>query len=451
MKHVHSSGNGVPVIERICGGYRRVAVMDMLTAWHAYRTERRIRYFDWRVYLALHEVDERQRAARARKGAVRQRRVRAPGRSSVLRQCMTLVEVTDVRLVRAALARLQATQLVSVNEGEIQLCGHSGSEREPIASNAAPWGSVLRSRRSVPVPRPILRYLAGRVAVVEAAAMMAHVLRCVFDRGSQGWRSEGSCSASFVARVFGVHERSVKRATQQLIRRGWLTRLPADHWHVQAHGGRARITLTAPPGSGPRVKGCPESRLSPSGTANAQRLSLPESKPYLLTEIRNQPAASRGAVGSSGRIVRDRRPTLKRVLPADLRDPERVDCLHRQARERGWIKDSECDRLRVFAAATHALRIGRTNPCGLFVAVLKRGLWSYLSNVDEECGRARLRWLDAACETRDLRGCVEAGTAGVTDAQVDSTARLKLLVAELAASRSLPRRARGALSEAVRS
>lgn len=53
--------------------------------------------------------------------------------------------------------------------------------------------------------------------------------------------------------------------------------------------------------------------------------------------------------------------------------------------------ESRAGRLRFFAAAQHALRIGGKNPCGVFVTILCRGLWSYISRSDEDRARAILR------------------------------------------------------------
>jgi hypothetical protein len=78
-------------------------------------------------------------------------------------------------------------------------------------------------------------------------------------------------------------------------------------------------------------------------------------------------------------------------------EADRLHLLCQEACERGWICSSEHDALRVFSAAAHARRVGRINPCGLFVAVLRRGLWTYLSNDDDDAGRAQFRAL------KDLR------------------------------------------------
>ncbi len=62
-------------------------------------------------------------------------------------------------------------------------------------------------------------------------------------------------------------------------------------------------------------------------------------------------------------------PTLDNVIPADVQvreDMRRTLELGRQAHQRGWIRWRMPDRLYVVAAALHAGRCGKDNPCGLY-------------------------------------------------------------------------------------
>ncbi len=82
---------------------------------------------------------------------------------------------------------------------------------------------------------------------------------------------------------------------------------------------------------------------------------------------------------------------LRHVQASDLRDDDRLRRLLRQAVARGWLKDSQADQLRGFAAAEHALRVGTQNPAGLFAWMLRRRCWSFITSADEDQARARLR------------------------------------------------------------
>ena len=94
---------------------------------------------------------------------------------------------------------------------------------------------------------------------------------------------------------------------------------------------------------------------------------------------------SRTLPSSSGK------PNLRNVVPEDLRDTGRLLELHGQAIARGWVTTSDRDRLRFVGAAEHARVIGTKNPCGLFVRLIRCGLWSFLTQDDEDAANARLK------------------------------------------------------------
>ena len=79
------------------------------------------------------------------------------------------------------------------------------------------------------------------------------------------------------------------------------------------------------------------------------------------------------------------------MTPEDLRDPARLLDLHAQAVAAGYVSSSEADRLNVFAAANHARVIGSRNPSGLFVRIVRSGLWNFLTQDDEDVARVQLR------------------------------------------------------------
>ncbi len=84
-------------------------------------------------------------------------------------------------------------------------------------------------------------------------------------------------------------------------------------------------------------------------------------------------------------------PRLADVRVGDLKDTERLMDLLGQAVARGLVSGSEADRLRFFGAAEHALAIGKGNPAGLFVHLIRGKLWRYLTQEDEDRANARIR------------------------------------------------------------
>jgi hypothetical protein len=85
------------------------------------------------------------------------------------------------------------------------------------------------------------------------------------------------------------------------------------------------------------------------------------------------------------------KPDLRHVLPEDLRDTGRLLDLYDQAVGQGMAAPSEWGRLRFVAAAEHARVIGTKNPCGLFVRLVRGGLWHFATGDDEAAASVRIR------------------------------------------------------------
>lgn len=95
-------------------------------------------------------------------------------------------------------------------------------------------------------------------------------------------------------------------------------------------------------------------------------------------------------------------PRLDRVQPHDLTDDARTDALWRQAAARGYVRPTPQGRLAVFAAAEHALRVGK-NPPALFAALILRSLHAYATNADEQAAHERIRRIQGQETIRQRR------------------------------------------------
>ena len=95
-----------------------------------------------------------------------------------------------------------------------------------------------------------------------------------------------------------------------------------------------------------------------------------------------------------------RQPDFLHVVLEDLSSAQRLERLRRQAVRLQLISASSCDRLRFFAAATHAQRVGASNPCGLFVATVRKQRWAYLTQADEDAASSLIRNLETSAAPR---------------------------------------------------
>jgi hypothetical protein len=84
-------------------------------------------------------------------------------------------------------------------------------------------------------------------------------------------------------------------------------------------------------------------------------------------------------------------PRLEDVRVEDLQDTTRLLDLLGQAVARGLVTGSEADRLRFVGSAEHALAIGKGNPAGLFVYLVRGKLWRYLTQDDEDGANVRIK------------------------------------------------------------
>ncbi len=99
---------------------------------------------------------------------------------------------------------------------------------------------------------------------------------------------------------------------------------------------------------------------------------------------------ARAGVDGGGRAGKPGARGVPHVELEDLRDTDRLLRLFDELVRRSIVKACDADRLRVFGAAEHALRIGG-KPAAMFAATVRRGEWLYITQDDENRARLRLR------------------------------------------------------------
>lgn len=358
------------------GGYVFVSAAGLLATWWAYK-QQLIEFRDIRVWLASHELLARR--CRLEKGRVAKYRVEELG---------ALVGGVGGEHIRLSLRRLHAASLLTWSETAIRprasLDGLSPEAVEFIEN-------VKNHRRRIPVPRRLLRYLSGERKPVLVATALGHLLRCMyFRKGSCA--PTGLCKASWIAETFGVDERNVKAARKSLEVMGVLIRVATPQFVMNRYGLAVRLNLAW---EGPLQK-----RRTPPRPA----LSTTQSPRPRETGISSSGRSENQELGSPNppgvRKRTGRGPSLSRVLATDLRDPKRLLLLLEQARKRGYIGGSESERLKFFAAAEHARRYARKSVEGLFVSVVRRGLWHHLTLADEDRARRAVKDAPTRCPER---------------------------------------------------
>lgn len=430
------------------GGYRTITTQQICAVWSAYRSRELTAFLDVRVYWALHELAER----RTRAPALR----RSPwklNRDRMLLDIHHLLCAGSPQRIRASLRRLEASGLVQYSEsniffGDPRQVSPDGREANDMLERIDRRPEVRE--RSLAVPRRTLRFLARNGRPALCATILAHLIRCLWRKGAR-FCATGSCSIAFVADLFDIHERNVKRARTELRRLGWLRALASEVRCVDAHGAWAMLNLAWKESEKevefPSVRrGNTE---SPPPTAVCDTKTPPTIyKHNLPSGSKNHNPSCGGGRGVRKRTGNPGKPVWHRVVPDDLRSAARLDALFAEAAAQKLVRETAVERLRFFAAAEHAQRIGKQNPCGLFVAIVRRGLWSFTSQEDEDRALQILKRFDGAKEcakwrvpSRDMSVEFGAGIGCRENARRDFVIDL---VRELAAMRSIDSVGRGA-------
>ena len=406
------------------GGFRFITPLQLAGCWTAYRSKavRGFSYFDFRVYLALHEVQERRDAALRTAGS----RVTSKTRYELARlvdEVHGLVGGAGGRRIRSSFRRLKMSGLVSFGRTRIEFA----SSLDELSAELRPHAERMHERipnrkRRVPVSRGTLRFIAGGAAASVSGVMLGQILRCVYLRGTS-YRCEGSCSTRFIEDTFGIHARTVKRVRGPngvLQRMGWLVPKVADRWHVQRYGSRMVVSPTW------RLRAAVDNpmrnptacrKMTPRIVAGDTESPPPESNRYLPSGLRNQNPAGGGRGG---------------VRKSDLSNAEHVMRLYREAVARGVLRDGEAARLGFFGAAERAKRRASRNETGFLWTVVRRGLWHFITQDEEDAGRRTLRALD----TGPVRAASTSKRSELGEGK--GSQRVASLVADLAAKRVLP-------------
>ncbi len=395
------------------GGYRRLSTVQVCMAWTAYRHIDRFSYFDFRVYFALHEVDERRGAEnRRRKRRSLPARRFEYDRTRFCEELRSLVGGVGGRYVPAALRRIKAAGLASWSATSIEFATGPSDMSNDAAASVDDMLKRIHARsdvrvRVVPLPRTVVRYLAGIAKASEAATILGHAIRCLWLRDGS-YNSIGACSASSIAKLFGIHKRTVKHARHDIRRMDWLITLASNPWHVNAHGQLVEINLDW---NGPKavdnsdVQAPANDRLPPPAPASGDGLPPParsqccgmpppESKQNLLSELKNHNPADRGPDESHGRSRRQGRAMLGHIRERDLRDSRLLRALFDRAADRGLVSRAQAEFIRFSAAAEYAQRVATRNPCGLFAKIVQEGLWHFIAQVDEDAALRRMQGED---------------------------------------------------------
>jgi hypothetical protein len=357
--------------DRPAGGFVLIRAELLFAVWWCYERGT-IQLADVRMWFALQEVVAR----RCTIGPRRQTRFTTE----------ELMELTGQRRrgsVKASLRRLEEGGLARSRRSAITFAKSIDEValRERTAFETR-LGLIANHRRRVPVPRRILRWLAASSRRVLIAATLGHLLRLLYLRDG-ACRADGNCKASWLAATFAINVRSVKQGRKRLMECGLLRAQEMPQWYRNRYGWRGSLNLQwTASDAAPNAK--QERREPPLPKASmCIQQPPPRQNRKLSSRDSNQKPASR-PLGSCGK----ERGCLGEITTAELRDDQGTKRLLKRAVTNRLVGPG--DRLNVFAAAEHALRVGTRNPAGLFVWLIVNRRWDFVTQGDEDEARRRL-------------------------------------------------------------
>jgi hypothetical protein len=376
-------------VRKPTGGFIFLTVTQLCLIWWAY-LEKLIELRDVRTWFGTWELQAR-------------RCLLKPGQRAVytLEELHGLVGGVGGMHLRGSIRRLEASGLLVWSTSHL---GFPGSPEELKVTDTSRLHDMLESipnnRRRIPVPRRMVRFLAGARRRCLMATILGHLVRCLYYRKG-GCTGKGCCTSTWIAKVFGVNSSNVKAARQYLAEMGWLTLLETSQHVRNRYGQWVTINLDWPGEDTHQraiVAACSTSGREPSGSRSQppEPLSTTESRPPLgnkkpFQEHKHQKPTSGGPAGIYQANEKTDTPTLHHIVPDDLRDTARLLTLFEEAHQEGFIGGNESERLTFISTAEHARFVGSTNPCGLFAQLIRRRLWHFVTADDEDAAQRRLK------------------------------------------------------------
>src|SRR5512135_1039794 len=212
------------------GGFFFFTVTQLIMAWTALR-EGQIGLKELRVYFALAEMKSRRCGSKAGD----------PPPEFTPLEVRNLIGGAGGE--RAAVHKLVAVGLLrAASTTNLEFATDPTELHFEPETLQATLGLIVNPDRRVPVPRRIIRLIAGGARRTLIATILGHLIRCLFYK--QGLcHPKGCVKASWIATVFGVSERRVHQQRRHLVELGWLLPQETSQQTLNGHGLWVTINL----------------------------------------------------------------------------------------------------------------------------------------------------------------------------------------------------------------
>jgi len=364
-------------------GYKLISAGQLVGALDALN-ERQITFRAFRAFIGCFELLAIREAAERSNG---DRNKRPQGRF-LRSELARLVGARPEQTLRRELSCLRAAGLLTFTESMIDV--EDGDPR-----SIGLLGS-RGSKRLIPVPRQVLKFLAHCTRPAVAKTVVAYLLRGLALERTGKIRSAGTVKISWVCKLCRISERAARSARAELIRLGWITKDTGSFQRKLNRDGAYfvintiwRRTLKSAP---PTPEKC---------TRSAPPIEKPET-PYGSKDQKLALRSEAGVCMANGKEILEK-PTLRNITSADLQRLPRLKALYAQATAQKWLTHSEANLRNFIAAAARATRVNG-DAVRIFVGIVRRGLWHHLSIEDENRALRALKREEERLARSNLRG-----------------------------------------------
>lgn len=360
-------------------GYKLIGAEQLLGALSALNANQ-ITFRAFRAYIGCFELLAiREAAERSKPGTGKK-----PQRRFLRSEVSALVDETGEGRVSRELSSLRAVGLLTFAESAIDITAESGTnELLPLLGSRG-------GKRLIPVPRQVLKFLAGCTRPALAKTVIAYLLRGLSLERSGNMRSAGTVKISWICALCRISERAARSARAELIRLGWITKDTGSYQRKLNRDGayfvinpawRRAFKRSAPLGAQKCIGSAPpkEKQETPYGSKNQKAPHAEHSAPEIEAGVCKANDKKRLGV-----------PSLQRIQPDDLRRLSRLRVLYAQAIAAKWLSHSEANLRNFVAAAARATRVDG-DAVRIFVGIVRRGLWHHLATDDENRAMIAMR------------------------------------------------------------
>jgi len=437
--------------DQIEGRYRKITVHQLAMAWWCLQAGH-ITLRQLRVYLASHEMAERRRYTPQDYGETQRRPLYG------IDEIRSLVGGKESKTSDAALhadvKHLGKLGLVGITDHTIDFAISIEQIRvDGVGGFWTMFEQLRHKRRSVPVPRRVLRAMSGRFTRGMTAVTIATLIRSLFwHKSKDAYRVDGRTKREWITEVFGISQRTITDARGKLIEIGWLIPLETSQIMLNRFGTHDQINTDWSPawstgggnGGAGVLRGvfsasdCAPRSASPNrdfsggsaspdlnrslpltgnlntrkprpqgaGTAEGDRRKKTR-KPEAGPRAGSSRGGSRGHRGrASGGCGGDARrgdrgggrpapgePNIRDIRASDLADTDRLLSLHSQACKLGLSSASEHGRVLFLSLAERARQHG-TRSGALFFWLLRENKSEFITQNQEDAASGRIRRLN---------------------------------------------------------